>query len=89
MIERLTAVGDRDAVAILETIYQDEIGHVLTGSKWFKYQCEIRALEPRSTFKNMVEQHLHGELKGPFNIAARLQAGFDEVELESLMSAKH
>jgi len=83
IIGRLTAVEDSKAVAILETIYQDEIEHVRTGSQWFKYQCEIRDLEPRLTFKKMVEKHLHGELKGPFNIAARLQAGFDEVELES------
>jgi uncharacterized ferritin-like protein (DUF455 family) len=32
----------------------------------------------------MVEKHLHGELKGPFNIAARLQAGFDEIEMAAL-----
>ncbi len=85
MIDRLTAVQDTEAVAILETIFQDEIGHVRTGSKWFSYQCKLRGLEPRSTFKKMVEQHLHGELKGPFNIAARLQAGFDELELESFV----
>lgn len=85
IIKRLTATEDTEAVAILETIYQDEIGHVRTGSKWFNYQCKLRDLEPRSTFKRMVKKHFHGELKGPFNIAARLQAGFDELELEPIV----
>ena len=89
MIDRLTAVQDTKAVTILETIYQDEIEHVKTGSTWFKYQCEKRGLEPRSTFIKMVKKHLHGEMKGPFNIAARLQAGFDELELESFVKVNN
>lgn len=84
MIERLKSVGDLQAVAILETIYQDEIAHVRAGSDWFNYQCEKAGLEPRVSFINLVKKHLHGELKGPFNIAARLQAGFDEIELHDL-----
>ena len=84
MINRLNSAGDQAAVDILEVIYQDEIGHVKTGSKWFFYQCDLRELEPRSTFKTLVGKHLHGELKGPFNLAARLQAGFDEIEIQQL-----
>ena len=84
MIKRLKGVGDDKAVEILNTIYQDEIAHVETGSKWFFYHCKLRKLEPRSTFLEMVEIHLHGELRGPFNIAARLQAGFDEIEMAHL-----
>jgi len=84
MIKRLAGVGDTRAVEILEIIYKDEIGHVKTGSEWFFRQCQLNGLEPRSTFKRMVSKHLHGELKGPFNLAARLQAGFDEIEMQDL-----
>lgn len=84
MIDRLEKVADDDAVAILKTIYNDEIQHVRTGSQWFFYNCEKRNLEPRSTFIKMVDQHLHGQLRGPFNLAARLQAGFDEIEMLSI-----
>lgn len=84
MIKRLEAVNDHAAISILKVIYQDEIGHVLKGSQWFFYQCEIRDLEPRSTFLEMVKCHLHGELRGPFNLGARLQAGFDEIEMAYL-----
>ena len=86
MIEKLQNVGDQAAVDILRVIYQDEIGHVKIGSHWFNYHCEQQQLDSRQTFKKMVDKHLHGQLKGPFNLAARLQAGFDEIELANLDS---
>jgi len=84
MVERLSRVGDVAARDILNIIYQDEIGHVAIGSHWFFYQCELNELEPRSTFLRMINTHLHGELKGPFNVSARLQAGFDQQEMTYL-----
>ena len=86
MIERLEAAGDDDAVDILKVIYQDEIEHVHIGSKWFFHHCELRQFEPKTTFISMVEKYMHGELRGPFNISARLQAGFDEMEMSALTS---
>lgn len=84
MIKRLERVQDTAAVEILKVIYQDEIGHVETGSRWFFFHCKQRDLEPRKTFLEMVDTHLHGELRGPFNISARLQAGFDQMELAEM-----
>lgn len=86
IIKKLERANDQAAVDILKVIYQDEIGHVHVGSRWFFYECKLRDLEPRSTFIRMVETYLHGELKGPFNTAARLQAGFDEIEMDVLNS---
>jgi len=86
MIKKLQMVGDNAAVDILKVIYQDEITHVEKGSHWFFYHCQLRDLEPRNTFLKLVERHLHGELRGPFNISARLQAGFDEIEMQHLNS---
>ena len=87
MIERLEAVNDLDASERLKVIYTDEIGHVLIGSKWFNYACGARSLDPQSTFFAAIDQHLHGEIKGPFNIKARLQAGFSQIEMQRLESA--
>jgi uncharacterized ferritin-like protein (DUF455 family) len=84
MIKRLRRVGDNEAVSLLDVIYHDEITHVHTGSRWFFYHCEQQKLEPRSTFIKMVEQYMHGDLRGPFNISARLLAGFDELEMSAL-----
>jgi len=84
IIKRLQNINDQAAVNILNVIYQDEISHVETGSHWFFHHCELRKLEPKATFLKMVKTHLHGELRGPFNISARLAAGFDETELTDL-----
>jgi uncharacterized ferritin-like protein (DUF455 family) len=84
MIERLENIGDMEAAGILKIIYQDEIGHVNIGSSWFHFTCEQQALNPRTHFFELVEKYLHGELRGPFNLPARLQAGFDEFELAAL-----
>ncbi len=84
MIKRLSNAGDSDAVEILEKIYEDEIVHVDIGSRWYFHHCEKRKLEPKSTFIYMVEKYMHGELRGPFNVSARLQAGFDEMEMSML-----
>ncbi len=84
MIQRLERVGDQTAVDILKVIYEDEIGHVDIGSRWFFHHCRIRGLEPRTTFLELIEKHMHGELRGPFNVSARLMAGFDQMEMREL-----
>ncbi len=39
MIEKFKKRGDADSVALLSRILEDEVGHVKTGSQWFKYFC--------------------------------------------------
>jgi uncharacterized ferritin-like protein (DUF455 family) len=85
MIQRLQASGDKEGADILGVIYREEIEHVAAGSRWFRYLCAQRGLEPRSTFRELVEKHFTGELRGPFNLPARLAAGFDAEELEGLV----
>ncbi len=84
MIQKLEAIGDQAAVEILNVIYREEISHVAAGSRWFQYVCEQRDLEPQRTFFDMIENFFAGELRGPFNEWARLQAGFAEDELLKL-----
>ena len=86
LIKRLARVEDKSAIEILEVIYQDEVEHVRIGSHWFKHHCALRKQDPRATFKALIQQHFHGQLRGPFNISARLLAGFDEEELDELES---
>lgn len=86
MISKLSSIGDNDAASILKVIYDDEIDHVRIGSTWFDYECRQRRLDPKETFFAMIDQYFVGELKGPFNVAARLKAGFNESELAQLSS---
>ncbi len=82
MIDKLNAVGDNKTAEILEIIYQDEIGHVQTGSRWFYYLCQQRDVDPDATFQVLIEQYYKDGLRGPFNLEARARAGFRQTELQ-------
>jgi uncharacterized ferritin-like protein (DUF455 family) len=76
MIERLERAGDDGSAAILRRLYNDEIGHVAVGARWFDRLCIMRGLDPASTFQDRVRRHFSGSLKLPFNREARDAAGF-------------
>ncbi|MEQ8936452.1 MAG: ferritin-like domain-containing protein [Amphiplicatus sp.] len=84
MIERLSSAGDAASADILKTIYADEVGHVAVGVRWFEAICASRALEPRPTFRRLIERHLAGGLKPPFNAKARADAGFSSAYYEAV-----
>jgi uncharacterized ferritin-like protein (DUF455 family) len=74
-IERLRAAGDLRSAAILQRIYRDEIRHVATGTRWYRFQAEISGLEPVSHWRWLIENNYPGSLKPPFNDSARERAG--------------
>ena len=84
MIERLRAVGDEDSAAILAVILHEEVAHVAAGSRWFRYLCAARGVEPGATFRDLVRTVAPGAVRPPFNAAARAAAGFDAGELADL-----
>ena len=87
MIERLRAVGDHATVAILELILREEVAHVAAGSRWFAWCCAREGRDLEDTFAALIAQYAAGAVKGPFNIRARLAAGFSEDELQRLQAA--
>lgn len=78
IINKLTKVNDGDSVAILRIIYEEEIGHVGIGSKWFRYVCDRQNHVPEQFFQELVKKYFKGALKPPFNREARGLAGFPE-----------
>ena len=76
MIDKLTAAGDDDSAAALHIIMTDEVGHVAVGKRWFDFVCGLNRLDPVSSWHKLVTQYFHGELKPPFNVAARHAAKF-------------
>jgi len=75
LIAKLAAAGDREGVAALEVIYQDEIAHVAAGKRWFDWLCARRGLAPEAAWRDLVARHFKGAIKPPFNAEARLAAG--------------
>lgn len=84
MIRKLEGAGDGDSAAILEVIYQEEIGHVAVGRKWFEWLCAQQDKEPVKTWQELVNRHFRGPLKPPFNTEGRAQAGFPTCYYEPL-----
>jgi uncharacterized ferritin-like protein (DUF455 family) len=81
---RLASAGDRDAAAIVDRILADEIGHVAIGNRWYRWLCRERGVDPVATYAVLAERYGAPKLRGPFNLAARRQAGFSEDELDLL-----
>ncbi len=76
IIGKLERAGDGASAAVLQVIYDDEIGHVAIGKRWFDFVCARRDLEPVSAWQDLVRRHFKGRLKPPFNEDGRTAADF-------------
>ncbi|GHE02418.1 hypothetical protein U879_20300 [Defluviimonas sp. 20V17] len=78
IFRKAAATGDASAaqaVAAMEVIYAEEVGHVAYGSKWFNWLCGRAGLDPKDEFHRLVRHYFHGALKPPFNEEKRAEAG--------------
>lgn len=85
MIKKLKTTGDTQLIDILQIIFDEEIGHVRTGTYWYRHLCKQRSLEAEKTFLNLIDKHMQGAKFGPFETQARLDAGFSAQEMQSLL----
>ena len=84
---KLHHVGTPDAlaaVAILDTILTEEIGHVAIGNHWYRWLCAQRGLEPVAHYAALTARYQAPRPKPPLNTDARMAAGFTEEELQWL-----
>lgn len=87
MIARLKRVKDLQGAALLQRIYDDEISHVLAGTRWFNYVAENRGLDPAEAFRDVIEREFVHLPSNKLNRQGRRAAGFSERELRHLSSA--
>jgi uncharacterized ferritin-like protein (DUF455 family) len=85
MIERLQTAGDRETVAVLGVILEEEVRHVAIGTHWFRHCCVAQGLDPGPTFLSLLRSRYGGSVRGPFNLQARYRAGFSREEMQALM----
>lgn len=81
---KLVKVGDLRGAEILDIILRDEIGHVAIGNRWYNWLCAQRGLEPVATYAALAQTYDAPRMRGPFNMEARLAAGFSPEELDWL-----
>ncbi len=88
MIDKLQKQGESELVAILQRIFDDEIGHVKIGSHWFRYLCQQRGLPADATFADLLDRYMRHASFGPYDLPARRQAGFSEAEIRDLLARR-
>jgi uncharacterized ferritin-like protein (DUF455 family) len=81
---KLAGAGDEASAAVIDVILRDEIGHVAIGNRWFRFLCDCRGLGPHQAYAELARTYSAPTLRGPFNLAARRAAGFDDAELRAL-----
>jgi uncharacterized ferritin-like protein (DUF455 family) len=84
MRAKFARAGDARAVAILDIILTDEVGHVAIGNRWYRWLCARDGLDPEVHDQWLVRHHAAPRLRPPFNLEARRAAGFSESEIERL-----
>jgi uncharacterized ferritin-like protein (DUF455 family) len=78
---KLKKAGDDRAVAILDVILRDEVGHVAIGNHWYRWACDREGREPIAGYAELAARYAAPRLKPPFNQDARRRAGFTEEEM--------
>ncbi|MDE2599678.1 MAG: DUF455 family protein, partial [Rhodocyclaceae bacterium] len=86
--KKLQGIGDQAAVAILDIILRDEVGHVAIGDRWFRVLCAARGVEPEAEYRALIERYSAPWPQPPLNEKARRAAGFSEAELKALVSSR-
>lgn len=84
LIERFRHIKDDKTVSILGLILKEEIGHVLIGTKWYRYMCEKFNQNPEEKFRQSIDEFLPSARTKKINHKARLLAGFSQSELDYL-----
>ena len=87
MMDRLRAQGDTEFCDILQIIFDDEITHVAAGVRWLRVLSERQGRAAQDVFQENVRRYHAGDLKPPFNVSARTQAGLPESWYTFLPSA--
>jgi uncharacterized ferritin-like protein (DUF455 family) len=78
---KLEQAGDVQACAILDVILRDEVGHVAIGNHWYGVMCRRQGLDPEAAWDTLARRYGASAPKAPFNVEARLRAGFTQAEL--------
>lgn len=76
----------RQAIAILDTILEEEVGHVAMGNHWYHWLCKRKNLDATTWFLSVADRYCAPHPRPPLNAPARLRAGFTPEEMVHLQS---
>lgn len=88
MINRFKRFDDQESAAALSVILEEEISHVAAGKFWFDHLSRRRGRDALHYFQELVRRYFRGDLKPPFNVAARTAAAFPPDFYEMLTRSR-
>lgn len=90
ILRRLRGVDARPVQKAAEKIFNDEIGHVEFGSRWYRKMCELEKIDASSDFSIRMDKLRWILPKRVENIAVELRrkAGFSENEIQYLQNLR-
>lgn len=86
LLRRLAGVDAANVQKAVKIINEEEVGHVLFGSRWYEYYCRQAGLNPVDDFTTRMNR-LRGILPkriGQMNHELRTRAGFTATEIQYL-----
>ena len=83
-LRRVNTQDAHAAIAILDIILRDEVGHVAIGNRWYRWLCAREGVDPIAHYRVLYRRHEAPRLRAPFNLEARARAGFTDEELGAL-----
>ncbi len=83
-VQRFKDSGDIETAAILNQIGVEEIPHVAAGVRWFEFMCNRHGVLSVPTFHEIVISQYKGQIKPPFNVAARTAAGMSKAYYQTV-----
>ena len=77
LVSKLRGRGDNRSADLIERISAEELAHVAVGVAWFRHICAVLSVDPCAAFSAEIRTHAPESLRGPFNHAARVDAGLE------------
>jgi len=85
LVAKLRSVGDHASARIVGRICSEEVAHVATGVRWFRWLCERDGeRDPGERFRALARRLVHAPLPRPLNDVARERAGLPRDWYEPL-----
>jgi uncharacterized ferritin-like protein (DUF455 family) len=86
LLRRLSGVEESCVHKAAKTIFEEEIGHVLFGSNWYRELCKADQLDPEVDYPSRMQslRRILPKRIEPISRLQRRRAGFSETEIEYL-----
>jgi uncharacterized ferritin-like protein (DUF455 family) len=89
-LRRLDGIAEGKLHGVVKTIFNEEIGHVQFGSRWYFETCKAQGIDPEIDFPQRMAKLNHRLPRRIETISRqqRLKAGFTESEIDYLIARR-